>query len=96
MHCEYDFTVKVPTLSELLRTVTELMKENKADRAESGATNVRLKKGVDPLERDNQTLRSRRRTLQHRGKKAPGAVSGIGDGAHRNSPVPLRELTNSG
>jgi hypothetical protein len=42
----------------------ELMKENKADRAESGGTNARLKKGFDPLERD----------WRRRSSKFPGSV----------------------
>ena len=51
--------VRAPTHGELLRTVADLMKENKADRAESGATIDRLEKRVDRLEQENQTLRSR-------------------------------------
>jgi hypothetical protein len=42
--------VRAPTHGELLRTVADLMKENKVDRAESGATIDRLEKRVDRLE----------------------------------------------
>ena len=51
--------VQVPTYGELLRTVADLMKENKADRAEFEAIVGRLEKRVDRLEQENASLRSR-------------------------------------
>ena len=51
--------VRVPTYSELLRTVADLMNENKAVRAEFEAIVGRLQNRVDRLEQKNASLRSR-------------------------------------
>jgi transposase len=51
--------VSGPTYSELLRTVADLMQENKTVRAEFGAMVDRLEKRVDRLEKENASLRSR-------------------------------------
>ena len=67
--------VRAPTHGELLRTVADLMKENKADRAESGATIDRLEKRVDRLEQENATLRSRLDKNSKNSSKPPSSDS---------------------
>jgi len=67
--------VRVPTHGELLRTVADLMKENKAERAESCATIDRLEKRVDRLEQENATLRSRLDKDSKNSSKPPSSDS---------------------
>ena len=67
--------VRVPTYGELLRTVADLIKENKADRAELEATVGRLEKRVDRLELENATLRSRLEKNSKNSSKPPSSDS---------------------
>ena len=67
--------VRVPTHGELYRTVADLMKENKADRAEFEATVGRLQKRVDRLEQENATLRSRLDKNSKNSSKPPSSDS---------------------
>jgi len=74
-HCNDDDILRAPTHGELLRTVADLMKENTADRAESGATIDRFEKRVDRLEQENQTLRSRLDNDSKNSSKPPSSDS---------------------
>ena len=67
--------VQVPTYGELLRTVADLMKENKADRAEFEAIVGRLEKRVDRLEQENASLRSRLDKNSKNSSKPPSSDS---------------------
>ena len=67
--------VRAPTHGELLRTVADLMKENKVDRAEFKATVGRLEKRVDRLEQENPTLRSRLDKNSKNSSKPPSSDS---------------------
>ena len=67
--------VQVPTYGELLRTVADLMKENKADRAEFEAIVGRLEKRVDRLEQENASLRSRLDKNSKNSSKSPSSDS---------------------
>ena len=67
--------VRAPTHGELLRTVADLMKENKAIRAEFGATVDRLEKRVDRLEQENASLRSRLDKNSKSSSKPPSSDS---------------------
>jgi len=67
--------VRPPTHGELLRTVADLMKENKADWVESGATINLLGKRVDRLEQETQALRSRLDKNSKNSSKPPSSDS---------------------
>lgn len=67
--------VRVPTYGELLRTVADLMRENRAERAESRATIGRLGKRVDRLEQENAGLRSRLDKNSKNSSKPPSSDS---------------------
>ena len=67
--------VRVPTYGELLRTVADLMKENKAVRAEFQAIVGRLEKRVDRLEQENASLRSRLDKNSKNSSKPPSSDS---------------------
>lgn len=67
--------VRAPTHGELLRTVADLMKENKAERAEFEATVGRLEKRVDRLELENAMLRSRLDKNSKNSSKPPSSDS---------------------
>lgn len=75
--------VRAPTHGELLRTVADLMKENKAIRAEFGATVDRLEKRIDRLEQENATLRSRLDKNSKNSSKPPSS-DGFSKPASRN------------
>lgn len=65
--------VGAPTYGELYRTVADLMKENKAERAQFLATVDRLEKRVDRLEQENASLRSRLDKNSKNSSKPPGS-----------------------
>ena len=67
--------VRAPTHGELLRTVADLMKENKAVRAEFQVTVDRLEKRVDRLLQENASLRSRLDKNSKNSSKPPSTDS---------------------
>jgi len=67
--------VRSPTHCELLRTVVDLMKDNKADWAVFGATIDRLEKRVNCLEQENQRSRSRLDKDSENSSKPPSSDS---------------------
>ena len=75
--------VRAPTHGELLRTVADLMKENKAERTEFQAKVDQFEKKIDRLEQENATLRSRLDKNSKNSSKPPSS-DGFSKPASRN------------